>query len=144
MMGQRTPLIPIYGTSAGLQYLHEILQTIVRPYRLGVCDHLIVVDDNARPTLAVSPYLQRCNINQMQWPAQYPDMNTMEHAWDTLKVAIAQRLNPPDTLQDLTEAAIEEWDLLPQDQLDGLIQSMLCRVEELICMQEDILTTNDW
>ena len=57
----------------------------------------------------------------MQWPAQSPDMNGIEHAWDMLKVAIAQCPNPPYTLQDLPGAAIEEWDLLPQDQLDGLI-----------------------
>ena len=60
------------------------------------------------------------------------DINAIEHAWDMLKVVIAQRPNPPDTLQDLTEADIEEWDLLHQDQLDSLIQSMLRRVEELI------------
>ena len=59
-------------------------------------------------------------------------MNAIKNAWDMLKVAIAQRPNPPDTLQDLTEVAIEEWDLLPQVQLDGLIQSMPRRVEELI------------
>ena len=68
----------------------------------------------------------------MQWPAQSPDMNAIEHAWDMLKVTTAQRTSPPNTLQDLTEAAINEWDLLPKDQLDGLIQSMPRRVEELI------------
>ena len=127
MMGRLTPLIPIYGTLTGPQYLHEILQMIVRPYRLDV-------DDNARlhRTLAVSQYLQRCNINRMQWAAQSPDMNAIEHAWDMLKVAIALHPNPLDTLQDLTEAAIEEWDLLPRDQLDGLIESMQHRMEELI------------
>ena len=68
----------------------------------------------------------------MQRPAQSPDMNAIENTWDMLKVAIAQCPNPPDTLQDLNEAAIEEWDLLPQGQLDGLIQSMPHRVEKLI------------
>ena len=68
----------------------------------------------------------------MQWPTQSPDVNATEHAWNILKVAIAQRQNSPDTLQDLTEAAIEEWDILPQDQLDGLSQSMPRRVEEFI------------
>ena len=107
--------------------------------------NFILIDDNARPyrTLAVSRYLQQCNINRMQWPAQSPEMNAIEHAWDMLKVAIALRPNPPDTLQDLTEAAIEEWDLLPQDQLYGLIQS--CRAEwnsSFVC-GEYILTTND-
>ena len=68
----------------------------------------------------------------MQWPAQSPDMNVIGHAWDFVKVVIAQGPNPPGTLQDLTEAAIEEWDHLPQDQLDGLIQSMPHRVEKLI------------
>ena len=46
--------------------------------------------------------------------------------------AIAQHPNPPDTLQDLTEAAIEEWELIPQDHLDSLIQSMPRRVKEFI------------
>ena len=60
MMGRRTPLIPIYGTLTGPRYLHEILQTIVRPYRLDVGDKFILVDDNVRPhqTLPVSRYLQ--------------------------------------------------------------------------------------
>ena len=145
MMGRRTPLTPICGTLIGSRYLREILQTIVRHYRLDVGDNFILVDDNARPhpTLAASRYLQRCNINRMQWPAQSPDMNAIEHTWDMLNVAIAQRPNPPDTLRDLTEAVIEEWDILPQDQLDGLIQSMPRRAEELIRVREDILATND-
>ena len=114
----------IYITLTGPRYLHEILQTIVRPDRLDVGDNFILVDDNARPhrTLAVSRYLQRRNINWMQWLA---------HAWDMFKVAISQRPNQPDTLQDLTEAGTEEWDLLPQDQLDDLVQSLPRRVEEL-------------
>ena len=145
MMGRRSPLIPIYGTLTDPRYLHEILQTIVRPYKLDVGDNFIVVDDNARSyrTLAMSRYFQGCNINQMQWPAQFADMNAIEHAWDMLKMAIAQRPNPPDTLQDLTEAAIEERDVLPQDQLDGLIRA--CRAEwknSSVC-GEDILTTTD-
>ena len=134
MMGRRTTLIPIYGTLTDWsRYLHEILQMIVRPYRLDVDDNVILVDNNARPhlTLAVSRYLQRCNMNRMQWPTQSPDMNAIENAWGMLKVAIALRSNPPDTLQDLTESALDEWDLLFQDQLDGLIQSMPRRVEEL-------------
>ena len=91
MMGQRTPLIPIYGTLTSPRYLHEILQTIVRPYRLDVVDNFILVDDNPTPlwTLAVTRYLQQCNINRTQWPAQSPDMNAIEHAWDMLKAAIA-------------------------------------------------------
>ena len=48
MMGQQTPLIPIYGSLTGPRYLHEILQTIVRPYRLDVGDNFILVDDNTR------------------------------------------------------------------------------------------------
>ena len=117
MMGLQTPLIPIYSTLTGPRYLHEILQTIVWPYRLDIGDNFILVNDNARPhrTLAMSRYLQRCNITRMQWPAQSPDMNAIEHAWDMLNVAIAQHPNPTYTLQDPTEATIEEWDLLPQD-----------------------------
>ena len=60
MMGQQSPLIPIYGILTGPRYLHKILQTNIRPYRLDVGDNFILVDDNARPhrTLSVSAWMK--------------------------------------------------------------------------------------
>ena len=133
-MGRQTPLIPINSTLTGPRYLHEILQTIVRPYRFDVGDNFALVDDNARPHRTLSS-VSLSSTMQHQPNAMIstvPYMNAIQPAWDMLKVVIAQHPNPPDTLQDLTEAAIEEWDLLPQDQLDDLIQYMPRRVEELI------------
>ena len=134
MLGRRTPLVPLDGILTGQRYILEVLQPIVRPFRAEFGDQFILLDDNARPHRAevVQNFLQQSDIARMQWPAMSPDMNCIEHAWDMLKRAIAQRPHPPITLQDVIEAAIEEWDRIPQDVLDNLIRGMPRRVRTLL------------
>lgn len=134
MLGRRTPLVPLDGILTGQRYILEVLQPIVRPFRAEFGDQFILLDDNARPHRAevVQNFLQESDIARMQWPAMSPDMNCIEHAWDMLKRAIAQRPHPPITLQEVIEAAIEEWDRIPQDVLDNLIRGMPRRVRTLL------------
>ena len=44
----------------------------------------------------------------MEWPAVGPDLNSIEHAWDRLNRSVRGRHVPPQTLQDLEQALIEE------------------------------------
>ena len=59
--------------------------------------------DNSRPhrTHLVNEFLHDNNIARLKWPASSPDMNPIEHAWDTLKWAVFGRDDPPTTLRDL-------------------------------------------
>ncbi|KAJ8879333.1 hypothetical protein PR048_019941 [Dryococelus australis] len=73
----------------------------------------------------------------MQRPAMSPDLNYIEHTWDVLKRATAQRLHPPTTCQEVIEAAVKEWNRLLHDDLDNLICSMARRVRALLDVHSD-------
>ncbi|GFV63648.1 transposable element Tcb2 transposase [Trichonephila clavipes] len=60
----------------------------------------------------------------MEWPACSPDMNPIEHVWDALGRRVAGRQLPPQTLQELERALLEEWDRIPQLMVNSLIDSM--------------------
>ena len=71
-----------------------------------------------------------CNVREtvvrMEWPARSPDLNTIEHAWDILQSAILARPGQPRTLQELRDALVAEWRLIPQNRIQTLITSMRC------------------
>jgi hypothetical protein len=49
----------------------------------------------------------------MEWPAVSPDLNPIEHVWDRLNGSVCGHPIPPQNLQDLRQALIEEWNLIP-------------------------------
>ncbi|GFY04761.1 transposable element Tcb2 transposase [Trichonephila clavipes] len=51
-------------------------------------------------------------------------MNPIEHVWDALGRRVAGRQRPPQTLQELERALLEEWDRIPQLVINSLIDSM--------------------
>ena len=66
-------------------------------------------------------------IQRMTWPANFPDLNPIEHAWDALGRGIAMRQPPPRTILELKITLMEEWEGLPQALLNSLINSMHTR-----------------
>lgn len=92
------------------------------------------MQDGARSHTArvVQEYLNQHNIQVLDWPACSPDLNPIEHIWDQLGKAIRGRPNQPITLAELEEALVEEWDLLPQENIRRLIRSMPRRIQAVI------------
>ncbi|GFU72965.1 transposable element Tcb1 transposase [Trichonephila clavipes] len=68
-------------------------------------------------------------IQRLVWPARSPDLNPIENVWDALGRQVAGRNYPPTNKNTLIRALIEEWDKLPQQLLDNVVQSMVRRVE---------------
>ncbi|GFT39242.1 transposable element Tc1 transposase [Trichonephila clavipes] len=52
------------------------------------------------------------------------DLNIIENAWDALGRQVAGRNYPPTNKNTLIRALTEEWDKLPQQLLDNVVQSM--------------------
>ncbi|GFU19047.1 transposable element Tcb2 transposase [Trichonephila clavipes] len=77
-----------------------ILRPIVVPYAAAIGDDFILMDDNFRP--------HHANL-------------------DALGRRVAGRQPPPQTLQELERALLEEWDRIPQLVINSLIDSMLQR-----------------
>ncbi|GFT30901.1 hypothetical protein TNCV_1682811 [Trichonephila clavipes] len=58
-----------------------------------------------------------------------PDLNPIENVWDALGRQVAGRNYPPTNKNTLIRELTEEWDKLPQQLLDNVVQSMVRRVE---------------
>ena len=47
-------------------------------------------------------------MEKLDWPAQSPDLNPIEHLWDDLERRLRARLNRPTSVPDLTNALVAE------------------------------------
>ncbi|GFX69779.1 transposable element Tcb1 transposase [Trichonephila clavipes] len=119
------------GTMTGQRYIDEVLLPHVCLIRGAVGDKFVFMDDNAtcHRTLAVQDCLDSEGIQRLVWPARSPDLNPIENVWDALGRQVAGRNYPPTNKNTLIRALTEEWDKLPQQLLDNVVQSMVRRVE---------------
>eukprot|EP00745_Piridium_sociabile_P044602 TRINITY_DN94269_c0_g2_i4.p2 TRINITY_DN94269_c0_g2~~TRINITY_DN94269_c0_g2_i4.p2 ORF type:complete len:150 (+),score=32.29 TRINITY_DN94269_c0_g2_i4:303-752(+) len=130
----RTPLYNVAGNLNGDRYQHEILQPLVIPALHHIGPQAVFQDDNARPhrSRAVNRFLQVAGVNRMQWPANSPDLNPIEHLWDELGRRLQQRQPPPANLAQLLLSLQQEWAAVPQAFLRNLVNSMRQRCLECL------------
>ncbi|GFT58515.1 transposable element Tc1 transposase [Trichonephila clavipes] len=131
MINGRTRLhVVANGTMAGQRYIDEVLLPHVRLFRGAVGDKFVFMDDNAtwHRTLAVQDCVDSEGIQCLVWPARSPDLNPIENVWDALGRQGAGQ-GPPTNKNTVIRALTEEWDKLPQQLLDNVVQSRVRRVE---------------
>ncbi|GFW82518.1 transposable element Tcb2 transposase [Trichonephila clavipes] len=119
------------GTMTGQRYIDEVLLPHVRLFLGAVGDKFVFMDANAtcHRTIAVQDCLDSAGIQRLVWPARSPDLNLIENVWDPLGRQVAGRNCPPTNKNTLVHALTEEWDKLPQQLLDNVVQSIVRRVE---------------
>jgi transposase len=71
-------------------------------------------------------------IHLMVWPAQSPDLNPIEHLWDHLKRQLNKYPKPPSGCHELWERVAEEWNNIPPETCQGLIESMPRRIKAVL------------
>ena len=60
----------------------------------------------------------------MHWPPYSPDLSPIEHLWDVLDRRLRNHPQPPTTCQALCLVLIQEWNAIPQAEINRLILSM--------------------
>ena len=115
------------------QYIDEILGPLVVPFLQQIGPNAVFQDDNARPHRGriVNDFVTTNNINRMDWPANSPYLNSIEHVWDELGRRV-YRNNPPQTLQELRNRLMLEWQNMPQDVIRRCVDSMRKRCQACI------------
>ncbi|GFV78883.1 transposable element Tc1 transposase [Trichonephila clavipes] len=115
------------GTMTGQRYIDEVLLHHVRLFRGAVGDKFVFMDDNAtcHRALAVQDCLDSDGIQRLVWAARSPDLNPIENVWDALGRQVAGLNYPPTNKNTLIRALTEEWDKLPQQLLDNVVQKSL-------------------
>lgn len=134
MYNNRTDLVLVPQRLNAVRYIEHVLEEHVVPAAIGVGPGFLFVQDNARAHSAAvtRDFLRRNEIEVMEWPAISPDLNPIEHLWDLLDRKIRNRHQAPRTLQELGDALKEEWENIPQEEIQNLIGSMPRRCQAVI------------
>lgn len=119
------------------QLYTEILDSYVKQsaeyYDLNP-DHMIFQQDNdpKHTSRLARQWLQDHNVELLDWPAQSPDLNPIEHLWDHLKRQLNGYEYQPKGMHELWERVETEWNNIPQDVCKILVESMPQRIEEVL------------
>ncbi|KFM69679.1 Transposable element Tc1 transposase, partial [Stegodyphus mimosarum] len=122
MMDSRTNL-HFFNTGSVTGQRYKVLEPYVRLFRGAVGPDLTFMDDNAPCHRAelVDDFLETENIQRMLWPANFPDLNAIEHVWDMLGRQIAALSHPPSTVTELKRTLQEAWNRLSPELIHHLI-----------------------
>ncbi len=78
----------------------------------------------------VKEWLRRHNIELLTWPAKSADLSPIENLWSCLARKVEER--QPRTAGELTTSIQEEWCSLDVGLITLLLDSLPCRVQEVI------------
>ena len=63
-------------------------------------------------------------MEELDWPAQSPDLNPIEYLWDELERRLRTRPNRPTSVADLTNALVAEWKQVPAAMIQHQVESL--------------------
>ncbi|GFX39761.1 transposable element Tcb1 transposase [Trichonephila clavipes] len=70
-------------------------------------------------------------IDEVMFVSPWCYLNSIENVWDALGRQVAGRNYPPTNKNSLIRALTEEWDKLPQQLLDNVVQSMVAAIHRI-------------
>ena len=68
----------------------------------------------------------KIGVEELDWPAQSPDLNSIEHLWNELERRLRVR---PTSAPDLTNVLVAQWTQVPAAMFQHLVESLPRRVE---------------
>ena len=129
------PLFVVPGTMKAVNYLNILdnfaLPTLWQYFGNSPCHYQ---HDNAKCHTAgvIQDWFEDNHVKKLEWPAQSPDLNPIEHLWDELERRIRLRPIRPSSIPTLALALQEEWRRIPPEIYQKLVDSMPRRIEAVI------------
>lgn len=75
------------------------------------------------------------DINVLDWPANSPDLNPIEHLWALLKQRLKCYDQPPKGKHELWDRVVMEWNRITVEECQRLIESMPRRCAAVIAAE---------
>ena len=132
-MGQ---LAEVEGRMDANQYV-SILEDHLLPsmQESGIDEEDIIFQQDNDPkhkSYKAQKWMDDQGIVLLDWPAQSPDLNPIEHLWDHTKKQLRKYPTPPTGVWDLWERVVEVWNNIEPEVCQNLIESMPRRLEAVI------------
>jgi len=147
--GYKSPLVNIHGTGKNgaftqTDYLAQVLEPYIQGFLaafgavLGAGKTLQFMEDgnsahgHKSTTNICAHWRASMGIALFPHPAISPDMNPIEKCWRRIKQALHRRNRQPTTEVQMVAAVMEEWEKIPQEWINGLIEKQEYWVHDLI------------
>jgi transposase len=129
-------LAEVEGRMDAEQYV-DILETNLLPTMeesdIPLEDLIFQQDGDSKHTsYKAREWMEDNNITLLDWPAQSPDLNPIEHLWQHLKKQLSQYETPAKGVWEMWERVAEEWGEIEPEVCQKLIESMPRRIGAVI------------
>lgn len=134
-------MVQIMGRMDTEQYISILDQNLFRSMEatcllgdMPPVDQLIFQQDNdpKHTARATKAFLKSKKITCLDWPAQSPDLNPIEHLWGELKRRLGRYEEHPKGVGELWERINDQWLKIPLSSCQNLIESMPRRIEAVV------------
>ena len=97
-------------------------------------EEMIYMDDGAgyHTSKNIKKFCAEVGLLRMIWPAQLPDLNSIENLWRIIKIRVSSHRHYIHSVEEMTVAISEEWEMLTEEDYRKYIESMHKRCKLVI------------
>jgi transposase len=86
-------------------------------------------NDSKHTSKKAQKWFRTHKMDVLEWPANSPDLNPIEHVWSYLKREIYDSDTSIASIAELWEQVQEKWDEIPSEYIKNLFRSMPARIQ---------------
>ncbi len=113
-----------------IDILARNLKPSARKLKLGPKFTFMQDNDPKHTSRKAKDFFKKNKVKVLDWPAQSPDLNPIEHLWDVLKRRLRETRS--SNVRELKAKVCEVWDGIAPEVTRNLVNSLPRRLEAII------------